>query len=77
MYPNHMFGETKEEPVVDKRMFQSLVGRLNYLAHTWQNISYSMSVISQFKHDPREPHIQVGYRVLYLLKREPKEGILF
>ena len=36
MDPNHKLGEAKEEPVVDKRMYQRLVGRLIYLAHTCQ-----------------------------------------
>ncbi|RVW28647.1 Retrovirus-related Pol polyprotein from transposon RE1 [Vitis vinifera] len=36
MDPNHKLGEAKEEPVMDKRMYQRLVGRLIYLAHTRQ-----------------------------------------
>ena len=57
MDPNHKLGEAKKEPVVDKRMYQRLVGRLIYLAHTRPDIAYSVSVISQFMHDPREPHL--------------------
>ncbi|RVW17568.1 Retrovirus-related Pol polyprotein from transposon RE1 [Vitis vinifera] len=34
MDPNHKLGEAKEEPVTDKIMYQRLVGRLIYLAHT-------------------------------------------
>ena len=77
MDPNHKLGEAKEEPVVDKRMYQRLVGRLIYLAHTRLDIAYSVSVISQFMHDPREPHLQVAYRVLHYLKGNPRKGILF
>ena len=69
MDPNHKLGEATEEPVVDKRMYQKLVGRLIYLAHTRLDIAYSVSVISQFMHDPREPHLQAAYRVL--LERQP------
>ena len=76
MDPNHKLGEAKEEPMVDKRMYQRLVGRLIYLAHTWLDIAYSVSVISQFMHDPREPHLHVAYRVHYL-KGNPRKGILF
>ena len=46
MDPNHKLGEAKEEPVVDKIMYQRLVGRLIYLAHTRPDITYSVSVIS-------------------------------
>ena len=77
MDPNHKLGEAKEEPVVDKRMYQRLVDRLIYLAHTRPDIGYSVSVINQFMHDPREPHLQVVYRVLHYLKGNPGKGILF
>ena len=77
MDPKHKLGEAKEEPMVDKRMYQRLVGRLIYLAHTWPDIAYSVSVISQFMHDPREPHLQAAYRVLHYLKGNPRKRILF
>ncbi|RVX16840.1 Retrovirus-related Pol polyprotein from transposon RE1 [Vitis vinifera] len=77
MDPNHKLGEAKEEPMVDKRMYQRLIGRLIYLAHTRPDIAYSVSVISQFMHDPREPHLQAAYRVLHYLKGNPEKGILF
>ncbi|RVW89838.1 Retrovirus-related Pol polyprotein from transposon RE1 [Vitis vinifera] len=77
MDPNHKLGEAKEEPMVDKRMYQRLLGRLIYLAHTRSDIAYSVSVISQFMHDLREPHLQAAYRVLHYLKGNPRKGILF
>ena len=54
MDPNHKLGKAKEEPMVDKRKYQRLVGRLIYLAHTRPDITYSVSVINQFMHDPRD-----------------------
>ena len=73
MDPKHKLGEAKEESMVDKRMCQRLVGRLIYLAHAWLDIAYSVSEISQFMHDPREPHLQAAYRGAALLERQPQE----
>ena len=58
-------------------MYQRLVGRLIYLAHTRPNIAYSVSVISQFMLNPREIHLQAVYQVLYYLKAHPGKRILF
>ena len=55
---NHKLSEALGEKKVDKTMYQRLVGRLIYLAHTRPDIAYSVSVISQFIHDPREIHLQ-------------------
>ncbi|RDX81908.1 Copia protein, partial [Mucuna pruriens] len=69
MDPNNKLGEGKEEPIVDKHMYQILMGKLIYLAHTRPNIAYLVSVISsQFLHNPRESHLQVAYKVLHYLK---------
>ena len=65
---DHKLGEAKEEPVVDKRMYHRLVGRLIYLTHTQPNFAYSVSVINQFMHDLREPNLQAAYNVLHYLK---------
>ena len=57
---NHRLSEALGEKKVDRKIYQRLVGRLIYLAHTRPNIAYSVSVISQFMHDPREIHIQAA-----------------
>lgn len=75
--PNSKLGKAKEEPPVDKAMYQRLVGKLIYLSHTRPDIAYAVSLISQFMHDPRESHLQVAYRVLHYLKGTPEKGILF
>ena len=62
---------------MDQKKYQLLVGRLSYLAHSRPDIAYSMSVINQFMHDPREIHLQAVYRVLHYLKAHPGKGILF
>ncbi|RVW81800.1 Retrovirus-related Pol polyprotein from transposon RE1 [Vitis vinifera] len=77
MDPNHKLGEAKEEPVVIKECTKGwLVGSYTLLT-LGQNIAYSVSVISQFMHDPREPHLQAAYKVLHYLKGNPEKEILF
>ena len=65
---NHKLGKALREKKMDRRMYQWLVGRLIYLPHTRPNIAYSVSVINQFMHDPREIHLQGAYRVLHYFK---------
>ena len=74
---NHRLNEALGEKKVNRKMYQWLVGRLIYLAHTRPDIAYSMSVINQFMHDQREIHLQATYRVLHYLKAHPGKGILF
>lgn len=45
---------------VDKERYQRLVGRLVYLTLD-QNIAYSVSLVSEFMHDPRDPHMQAVF----------------
>jgi hypothetical protein len=43
--------------LVDNEKYQNLVGRLIYLCHTRPNISYAVSVVSRYMHDPRSGHL--------------------
>ena len=74
---NHRLCEALGDKKMDRKMYQRLVRRLIYLAHTRPDITYSMSVISQFMHDPREIHLQAAYRILHYLKAHSGKGILF
>ena len=60
---------------VDKGTYQRLVGRLIYLCHTRPDISYAVSVVSRYMHDPRTGHMDVIYRILRYLKSSPWKGL--
>lgn len=42
----------EEDIVVDKKMYQRLVGKLIYLSHIRLHVSFAISLISQFIHRP-------------------------
>lgn len=53
---NQKLEETKPENVVDRERYQRLVGRLIYLSHTRPDISFAVSMVSQFMHSPGREH---------------------
>jgi hypothetical protein len=53
------------------------VGKLIYLSHTRPDIAYAVSVVSQFMHNPRQPHMDAVERILRYLKSSPGKGLLF
>src|SRR5262249_17260499 len=61
---------------VELGRYQRLVGRLIYLSHTRPEIAYAVSLVSQYMHDPREPHMEAVYRILRYLKSAPGRGLL-
>ncbi|WJZ89568.1 hypothetical protein VitviT2T_008778 [Vitis vinifera] len=54
-----------------------LVGRLMYLAHTRPDLAYTLSVVSQYMHNPGEQHMNAVMRILRYLKNAPRKRILF
>nr|CAN66727.1 hypothetical protein VITISV_041956 [Vitis vinifera] len=70
-------GIEKESTPVDRGRYQRLVGHLIYLSHTWPDIGFAMSVVSQFMHSPTEEHMEAVYRILKYLKMTPGKGLFF
>jgi hypothetical protein len=62
---------------VDREVYQKLVGRLLSLSHTHPNIAFSVSVVSQFMHDPKSSHMDAIYHILRYLKSCPGKGLLY
>jgi Reverse transcriptase (RNA-dependent DNA polymerase) len=73
--PNHgLKGGVSDQ--VDQERYQRLVGRLIYLSHTRPDISYAVSVVSRYMHDPRVMHQEAVDRILRYLKGCPGRGLL-
>jgi Reverse transcriptase (RNA-dependent DNA polymerase) len=74
--PNHkLSGEIGNQ--VGKGQYQRLVGKLIYLTHTRPDISYAVSVVSRYMHDPRVSHQEAMYQILRYLNGCPGKGVLF
>jgi Reverse transcriptase (RNA-dependent DNA polymerase) len=68
---NSQDGETLE----DINQYQRLVGKLIYLTVTRPDISFAVSLVSQFMHAPKTPHLDAINRILRYLKGTPGKGI--
>ncbi|KAA0035576.1 reverse transcriptase [Cucumis melo var. makuwa] len=63
-----------DQAPVDKEQYQRLVGNLIYLSHTRLDISFAVSVVSQFMQAPYEKHMEAVKRILRYLKNTPRKG---
>ena len=63
-------------PLSDISSYQRLVGKLIYLTITRPDISYSVSIASQFMHSPTIEHMNLVKRILRYLKGSVGHGIL-
>ncbi|KAI5348837.1 hypothetical protein L3X38_001724 [Prunus dulcis] len=65
------------EMLNDPSRFRRLVGRLINLTITRLEITYAVNILSQFTHQPKEPHLDAALRILRYLKGSPGQGLLF
>ena len=59
------------KPVDTPGRYQQLVGKLNYLTITQPNISFPMSIVSQFLQSPCNSHWDVVVRILCYIEGTP------
>ncbi|KAL0545261.1 hypothetical protein IC582_020411 [Cucumis melo] len=74
---NCKLGNSDNQVPVDKEQYQRLVGKLIYLSHTRPDISFAVSVVSQFMQVPYEKHMEAVNRILRYLKNTPGKGLMF
>ena len=74
---NHGLTIYPDQVPTNKERYQRLVGKLIYLTHTRPDISYAVSAVSQFMHNPSDRHMGAVNRILAYLKSSPGKGIMF
>ena len=74
---NHCLVEYPNQVATNRGWYQKLVGRFIYLSHTRPDIAYTVSLVSQFMHNPSEVHMEAALRVFRYLKSSPGRGIIF
>jgi hypothetical protein len=75
MEPNKKLYLDEGELLKDIGQYQRLVGKLIYLTVTRPDISFAVSLVSQFMHAPRTTHLEAVDRILRYLKKSPGQGI--
>jgi transposase InsO family protein len=76
MEQNHRLALAEGPELSHPDQFRRLVGRLLYLCFTRPELTYSVHVLSQFMHQPRQEHWEAALRVVRYLKGKPGQGIL-
>ncbi|RVX05015.1 putative mitochondrial protein [Vitis vinifera] len=77
MDPNVKLVPGQGEPLGDPGRYRRLVGKLNYLTITRPDISFPMSVVSQFLQSPCDSHWDAVIRILRYIKSTPDQGVLY
>ncbi|RVX13112.1 Retrovirus-related Pol polyprotein from transposon RE1 [Vitis vinifera] len=77
MDPNVKLEPGQGEPLGDPGRYRRLVGKLNYLTITRPDISFPVSVVSQFLQSPCDSHWDVVIRILRYIKNTPGQGVLY
>ena len=77
MDPNVKLVPGQREPLRDPRRYRRLIGKLNNLTITRPNISFPLSIVSQFLQSPCDSHWDVVVRILHYVKGTPGQGVLY
>uniref|UniRef100_A0A2N9G5A4 Integrase catalytic domain-containing protein n=1 Tax=Fagus sylvatica TaxID=28930 RepID=A0A2N9G5A4_FAGSY len=77
MDPNLKLSVESGELISNPSMYQRLVGRLIYLTNTRPDLTFAVSVVSQFMHAPRTSHLDAVYHILRYVKTSPGLGLFY
>lgn len=76
MDQNHTLALATGAILDDPERYRRLAGRLIYLSFTRPDLAYSVHILAQFMHEPRQERWDAALRVVRYLKGSPGQGIL-
>uniref|UniRef100_A0A2N9F8S9 Reverse transcriptase Ty1/copia-type domain-containing protein n=1 Tax=Fagus sylvatica TaxID=28930 RepID=A0A2N9F8S9_FAGSY len=77
MDPNLKLSVESGELLSNPSMYQRLVGRLIYLTNTRPDLTFAVSVVSQFMHAPCTSHLDTVHHILRYVKTSPGLGLFY
>jgi len=77
MDPNVKLLSSQGGPLSDPERYRRLVGKLNYLTITRPDISFAISVVSQFLNSPCIDHWNAVICILKYIKGSPGKDLLY
>jgi hypothetical protein len=77
MDPNLKLSVESGELLSNLSIYQRLVGRLIYLTNTRPDLTFAVSVVSQFMHAPRMSHLDAVHHILRYVKTSPGLGLFY
>ena len=77
MDPNVKLVPGQEELLRDPGRYRRLVSKLNYLTITRPNISFPVSIVSQFLQSPCDSHWDAAVHILHYVKGTLGQGVLY
>ena len=77
MDPNVKLVPSQGELLRDPGRYRRLVSKLNYLTITRPDISFPVSVVSQFLQSPCDSHWDAVVCILRYIKGTPSQGVLY
>ncbi|XP_031283867.1 uncharacterized protein LOC116142569 [Pistacia vera] len=72
-----LFPTTNDPLLSDPCVYQRLMGKLLYLCMTRPDLNYSVNLLSQFMHHPKESHMGVALKIVKYIKSAPSLGLFF
>lgn len=77
MTTNCKLSKNDESASVDEKLYQSMIGKLQYLVHNMPDIAHVVGITARFFADPKETHMTTIKRIFRYLRGTEDYGLLY